>query len=562
MDQNKNLHVVLIRSSLYDSDGYVLQFTKGVLPSNTLAVMNGLTLATQSEPWASDITITTELYDECVDMVEPEKLSLQAGARPGKTVFCLCGVQSNQFPRASDTALKLSQAGHKVMLGGFHVSGIKSVFGSFTPEIDAIIDAGVTVVCGEVEGVWGSILESFWNNTLEKTYNFLEQKPQLGGPLPVVNSAYLRKFSVSEFSTLDCGRGCPFKCSFCSIINVHGNAMRARDTEEIRTQLIANYREFSIKFYFFTDDNFSRNRKWPEIFNMLRELREKGYDITFMMQVDLQAYKIPGFMDSAVAGGCTQVFLGMESLNPMNLASVGKTQNKVADYRDMVNSWRSRGVMTHAAYILGFPHDDAKSVRADLHTLAYDVGVDLASFFILTPIPGSMDHKRCTENGTPMDNDLNYYDTFHPVIDHPLMTRKEWLGSYNYAWKMFYSRRRIETILRQLSGQALRNMLGSYLWYKYSAVVANVHPMMAGFHRKKVRKSRRPSIGTENVLRYSFRRTADIMFELSRTLLLLLEFGYYYAKYFPRLLKRTAHGTSRVKGSQNKVMVSAEQGGG
>lgn len=69
-------------------------------------------------------------------------------------------------------------------------------------------------------------------------------------------------------------------------------------------------------------------------------------------------------------------------------------------------------------------------------------------------------------------------------------------------------------------------------------------------------------MGTENVLRYSFRRTADIMFELSRTLLLLLEFGYYYAKYFPRLMKRTAHGTSRVKGSQNKVMVSAEQGGG
>lgn len=544
---NKNhLHVVLIRSSLYDDDGYVIQYTRGVLPSNTLAVINGLTHAVDTRSWGEAVTITTELLDEIVDPIDANRLARRAAERGGKTIFCLCGVQSNQFPRASDIAMALRQHDLTVLIGGFHVSGIRSVFGRLTEEITRLMDAGVTVVTGEIENTWDKLLQAAWLGKLEREYDFLGEKPALKAcPTPFVPATYLNKFSVRGFSTMDCGRGCPFRCSFCSIINVHGNEMRNRDTAEIRRQVITNYRDHDVRFYFFTDDNFSRNRRWPEIFNMLADLRAGGFDITFMMQVDLQSYKIPGFLEASVRAGCTQVFLGMESLNPKNLIQVGKSQNKVSEYRDMVAAWRERGVMTHTAYIIGFDHDDPQSIAENMQTLAFDVAVDLASFFILTPIPGSMDHKAKVVANAKMNPDLNFYDTFHSVTDHPLMTGETIVSTYWQIWDFFYSRKRMEFILRQLKGQALSNMLGSYLWYKYAVKVARIHPMVTGFHRRKFRLSRRPGFEVEGRMRFLWRRTVDITREITTTLSILAEFAYYYVKYLPAMRRKAAHGESR-----------------
>ena len=41
----KKFRIVLIKPSKYDDDGYVIRFWKGVLPSNTLNVLHGLTEA-------------------------------------------------------------------------------------------------------------------------------------------------------------------------------------------------------------------------------------------------------------------------------------------------------------------------------------------------------------------------------------------------------------------------------------------------------------------------------------------------------------------------------------
>ena len=81
---------------------------------------------------------------------------------------------------------------------------------------------------------------------------------------------------------------------------------------------------------------------------MLARLRaEEGISIRFMIQVDTQSYKIPEFVELASQAGCTQVFIGMESINPKNLKAAGKAQNKVQEYREMIAAWH-RGKDRHA----------------------------------------------------------------------------------------------------------------------------------------------------------------------------------------------------------------------
>ena len=122
-----------------------------------------------------------------------------------------------------------------------------------------------------------------------------------------------------------------------------------------------NYREHGIDYYFFTDDNFARKKHWRETFEALIRLRQEGIPVTFMMQVDL-ARKPKDFVRLAGEAGCTQVFVGMESVNPENLKVESKGQNKVETYQDIMREWHEAGIVVHAGYIIGLPFDTAEQV--------------------------------------------------------------------------------------------------------------------------------------------------------------------------------------------------------
>ena len=163
--------------------------------------------------------------------------------------------------------------------------------------------------------------------------------------------------------------------------------MRERSPESIAAMMRRNYYDNGVSFYFFTDDNFARKKLWRETFEEIIKLREEGLDLTFMMQVDL-ARKPKEFVKLAAQAGCTQVFIGMESVNPQNLAAEGKKQNKVEEYRSIIKEWHDAGVLVHTGYIIGLPWDSKEQVAEDMRFLKDEVEPDQASFFMLTPLPG------------------------------------------------------------------------------------------------------------------------------------------------------------------------------
>ena len=174
------------------------------------------------------------------------------------------------------------------MIGGFHFSGTLSLFPDIMPEIQELMDLGVTVVKGEVEGTWGNMLVDALQDRLKPLYDFMDGKPDLfDKPIPTIHRSYLKRFITSNFGTIDCSRGCPYNCSFCTIINVQGHKVRFRSVETLKNAIRENYRLHGVYYNFFTDDNFARNDCWREIFTMLVRLQtEEGIFIGFMIQVD------------------------------------------------------------------------------------------------------------------------------------------------------------------------------------------------------------------------------------------------------------------------------------
>jgi radical SAM superfamily enzyme YgiQ (UPF0313 family) len=522
----KTIHLYLIKPSQYDDDGYVVRHWRGVLPSNTLACLAGLTEDAVKHHGLGELyNIKVHLLDEIVDKVPVKKICRSQRWGLAKTVVCLVGVQTNQFPRACDLAHEFRKAGLTVMIGGFHVSGYLALLPEVPADIQALMDAGVSVVKGEVEETWSQLLLDAIQGNLRPMYDFLNSKPDLyTKPIPAIRKKYLRKFVASNFGTLDCGRGCPFECTFCTIINVQGRKMRFRSAEHIAEAIRRNYRENGITFYFFTDDNFARNKNWEAIFDVLIKLRnEDEIPVEFMMQVDVLSWKIKNFVSKARQAGCINVFIGMESVDPGNLAAAGKKQNQVSEYRYLIEAYRNSDISTHVGYILGFPFDTVDSIRRDLKFLMNEVQPDHASFFILMPLPGSMDHIHMKQRGEWMHPDFNLYDSQHEVTHHRYLKDGSWRATYLEAWKTFYSLPNMKAILQRGSRANYWNNFLRFLWYKNSIQTEQRHPMMCGYFRLKGRKTRRPGLPIAPPWEYYTHRVKETYHHLRGMLRVLAE---------------------------------------
>ena len=449
----RRFQLVLIKPSHYHDDGYVIRWWRALIPSNSLASVYGLAL---------DCAGRQVLGPDVADRYRGDRRDQYPGqhseadpALPRARHFgllALVGVQSNQYPRALDIARPFRDAGIAVAIGGFHVSGCLSMLDGKAIDLDLAREMGISIFAGEAEARLEAVLQDAAQGRMKPLYNYMKDLPSIGGtPIPFLPLQFVKRTAGTNTS-FDAGRGCPFQCSFCTIINVQGRKSRYRSPDDIEKIVRDNWAQ-GISRFFITDDNFARNKEWEAIYDRLAKLREVDkIPLGLMIQVDTLCHKIPNFMEKSKRAGVTRVFIGLENINPDNLVAAKKKQNKITEYRKMLLAWKAQGIFTYAGYILGFPGDTPESIRRDIAIIQRELPLDMLEFNILTPLPGSEDHKVLWEKGVDMDADLNKYDLEHAVTDHPKMTREELEAIYQEAWSLYYTQDHIETLLRRAVG--------------------------------------------------------------------------------------------------------------
>ena len=413
--------VELIKPSHYDDDGYVIQWWKSWIPSNSLACLYGIASDIAARrALGPDVAIEIHAYDECHTVIPIRQIIRRIKAADAGLV-CFVGVQSNQFPRAMDLAAQFRAAEIAVAIGGFHVSGCLAMLPNCRPTRTGA-RLGITLFAGEAEGRLEGLFADAFAGRMRPIYNYMDDLPGLQQQVtPFLPIDIVRRYGET-IGAFDAGRGCPFQCSFCTIINVQGRKSRWRDADDVERLVRANLAQGVFRF-FITDDNFARNRNWEAIFDRLIEMREQeGLGLQFIIQVDTLCHRIPNFVEKAARAGCKRVFIGLENINPDNLLQAKKKQNRVHEYRQMFLAWRAQRVITYAGYILGFPGDTPERIARDIQTVQQELPVDLLEFFILTPLPGSADHKALDTGGVWMDPDMNKYDLEHVTTGHPVMS--------------------------------------------------------------------------------------------------------------------------------------------
>ena len=209
----RRFQIALIKPSHYDDDGYVIQWLRSFIPSNSLAAVYSLVAdARDRRVLGADIAIDIDAVDEINTRIRPKAIIERFRRHRNFGLVFLVGVQSNQFPRALDIARPLRAAGVPVAIGGFHVSGCLAMLDTMQSDLQAALDLGITLYAGELEERCDRFLYDAAAGRLEPIYNYLKDLPGIETtPAPILPKRYLER-TYKLMTSFDAGRGCPFEC--------------------------------------------------------------------------------------------------------------------------------------------------------------------------------------------------------------------------------------------------------------------------------------------------------------------------------------------------------------
>jgi len=383
----------MIKPSKYAACGHLERFRRGYMPNATLSYLYSMTVEL-AEQEGFDLDVVA--FDEYVQ-TDLDYLRLLDG-RETRTLVALVGVQSHQFHRALDLAAMAHQNGAMAVIGGPH---------AMTCDTSAVQNRGISFALAEAELVWGSVIEDALKGELQPVYGSGQRwQRQLDATVQRPPSKQELKHYVAPMLGVYPARGCPFRCNFCSVIKIAGRNIRAQSIDTT-LQTLRLAKEAGVKLIMFTSDNFN---KIPAVRELLQAMIDEKLDLQFFAQCDTQIGDRDADLIPLLArAGCFQIFIGVESYSREILKQVKKYHNHPDRYHQIVGHCREYGVRTHFSNIIGFPGDTESGVREHMETLK-GIAPNFASFYILTPIPGTEQYDDFLEKGTIFESNLDRFD--------------------------------------------------------------------------------------------------------------------------------------------------------
>src|SRR5437588_5044207 len=352
-------------------------------------------------------------------------------------------------------------AGVKVVMGGPHVTEMANeALGR-----DGGSRHADAVALGEADETWPRIVEDAVRGTLKDVYAPVddfgqERKPSLQpypeipwdkikldqfNLLPGIMHPLLKRVGAGwgtfRIIPVESGRGCPYGCEFCTVTGFFGDSIRFRTNESVVNELLrlkarARNEDGQIAV-FFIDDNFAINIKRTK--SLLRAIIAADAQVYWVAQISANLLRDEELVDLIAASGGKWIFIGMESIDPTNLASVNKGFNKPGEYAAVLDRLAQRNVYAITSFIFGMDNDTPGVAERTLEQVrTWPPGLPI--FGLLTPLPATPPYKRLDAAGR-LTRPKHWQEFIPFAMAHtPLrMTIPEAHAEVNYGWDHAYS---------------------------------------------------------------------------------------------------------------------------
>jgi len=399
------------------------------------------------------------------------------------------GAMTRMVARAYKVADALRDAGIKVVMGGPHVTEC--------PDEALGKDGGKrhadAVALGEADETWHLIVEDAARGELKEVYQpeidakGNDKKPSLQ-PYPHIpwETLPLEQFSlVPKFLRpvmnrwgagwgsfyvvpIETGRGCPYGCEFCTVTGFFGDSIRFRTNESVVEELLRlkerAKRERGKIAVFFIDDNLAINIK--RVKSLLRDIIAADAQLPWVAQISANLLKDEELVDLIAQSGGRWVFIGMESIDPANMADVNKNFSKPGDYKAVLDRLAKRNIYAITSFIFGMDNDTPGVASRTLEEInSWQPGLPV--FGQLTPFPSTPLYTRLEKAGR-LERPKHWLDFAPFVMAHnPLkMTIEEAKKETFHAWASSYSPER--------NNEAIEFIKDKPIEYRISHLVARL----------------------------------------------------------------------------------------
>jgi radical SAM superfamily enzyme YgiQ (UPF0313 family) len=387
------------------------------------------------------------------------------------------GAMTRMIAKAYRMADAVRAEGVPVVMGGPHVTEMPDeALGRNGGKRHA--DA---VALGEADDSWPKIVADAERGKLKETYAPVdefgqERKPSLQAypaipwdsldleqfnVVPKVAAPMLRRFRDGWGSfriiPVESGRGCPYGCEFCTVTGFFGDSIRFRTNKSVVDELLllkARAKSESGQIaVFFIDDNFAINPKRTK--SLLRDIIRANAQVHWVAQISANLLRDEELVDLIAEAGGKWIFIGMESIDPTNLADVNKGFNKPAEYAAVLQRLADRNVFAITSFMFGMDNDTVGVAERTLEQVrTWPAGLPV--FGLITPLPSTPLYARLKEAGRLTRP--KHWEEFIPfaMAHTPLkMTVAEAHAEVKYGWEQAYSPEAIARAVESFSHKPL-----------------------------------------------------------------------------------------------------------
>ena len=227
------------------------------------------------------------------------------------------------------------------------------------------------------------------------------------------------KMFTVRLETVETSRGCPYTCKFCTTHIFNKNLWRSRSIDKVINELKIISQNRKISDIFFVDDNLTTNT--ARIENLCDKIieskqRKEINDFKFFAQIRVDSIvKAPQMIKKMAKAGFWVVFIGIESVNEESLKEV----RKGFEFKKVVEALKilhEHNIIVIGNLIIGIDLKETEEEVIKEIKFMKTMDVDIISFVLLTPFPGSDTLKELDKQGLVISKDWSKYTVFYPVI--------------------------------------------------------------------------------------------------------------------------------------------------
>lgn len=268
-------------------------------------------------------------------------------------------------------------------------------------------------------------------------------------PYPAMDLLPLNRYVIpserAPFWITQVGRGCPFRCIFCTSNPYYRNVWRVRPVPHVMGEIRQAVSDHGIHHFMFLSDTFNVKKEY--VLDFCSAIRREGLNIRWVCnsRVDTFDEEIARAMKEA---GCWLISFGIESGSDEILRRARKGAT-TAQAMDAIRSARRAGIKSLAYFIFGLPGETHETIRQTIR-FATELDPDYAHFYLATPFPGTEFYRMAEREGWLVSRDWNrYYHGMSNVIEYPGLGTDEMKQAVWKAYRVFY--RRPKVYLRELA---------------------------------------------------------------------------------------------------------------